>query len=172
MLNLNSIMVGTMQPKVMVKFYGKIFDRKPEMADEEWAGWLVGSSYFNVGRHSEMGGLAKDPGRVMFNLETEQVKEEYARMVKAGAKSVKGPYQMEGMWIATLSDPDGNYFQLMSPWKGEDKKATHYICTGGCKGMSDHPGVCNTEGCPLKGDELTPCDCTDGGHFGKWGTDL
>ena len=33
------------------------------------------------------------------------------------------PYalEMEGMpttWIATLEDPDGNYFQLMTPFEG------------------------------------------------------
>ncbi len=27
--------------------------------------------------------------------------------------------EIEGFWIATLADPDGNYFQLMTPW--EDK---------------------------------------------------
>ena len=157
-----------MRPKVMAEFYEKIFDKRPEMADEDWAGWLVGSSFFNVGKHSKMSGKTKDPGRIMFNLETEQVKEEFARMTDLGAKPVKDPYEMEGMWIATLADPDGNYFQLMSPWKGENKKAMHYICTGGCEGISGHPGVCNTEGCPLKGHELIPCDCADGKHFGKW----
>jgi len=39
-------------------------------------------------------------------------------MVKLGAVSIKEPYEIEGMWIATLADPDGNYFQLMNPWKG------------------------------------------------------
>jgi len=36
---------------------------------------------------------------------------------RVGAVVVKEPYQMDGMpgWIATLADPDGNYFQLMSP---------------------------------------------------------
>jgi len=24
---------------------------------------------------------------------------------------------LEGGWIATFADPDGNYFQLMSPWE-------------------------------------------------------
>jgi predicted enzyme related to lactoylglutathione lyase len=28
---------------------------------------------------------------------------------------IKEPYEMEGGWIATLADPDGNYFQLVSP---------------------------------------------------------
>jgi len=34
-----------------------------------------------------------------------------------GAETVKEPYEMGSLWIATFADPDGNYFQLMSPWK-------------------------------------------------------
>jgi predicted enzyme related to lactoylglutathione lyase len=52
-------------------------------------------------------------------LETPEVDKEYKRMVKEGAKAIKAPYEMEKMLIATLEDPDGNYFQLMSPWKEE-----------------------------------------------------
>jgi predicted enzyme related to lactoylglutathione lyase len=62
-----------------------------------------------------MGGQAKDPGRIMFNFETAQVQEEFARIKAGGATVIREPYQMEGGSIATLADPDGNYFQLMSP---------------------------------------------------------
>jgi hypothetical protein len=41
---------------------------------------------------------------------------------------------------------------------------THYVCTGGCGGVSDKPGVCQTASCPLHHHELKPCDCTDGKH--------
>lgn len=111
-------MIGTMQPKVMAEFYEKVFDKKPDMAEEGWAGWQIGACFFGVGEHSEMGGKAKDPGRVMFNLETTQVKEEFARIKATGATVIKEPYEMQGAWIATFADPDGNYFQLMSPWEG------------------------------------------------------
>jgi predicted enzyme related to lactoylglutathione lyase len=117
MLNLNSIMVGTMQPKEMSEFYKKIFDKAPDMSEGGWSGWLVGSTFFNVGEHSEMNGKTKDPGRVMFNLETKEVKEEFERIKKAGATVIKEPYEMGGAWIATFADPDGNYFQLMTPWE-------------------------------------------------------
>ena len=112
-------MLGTMQPKVLVAFYEKMLGKKPDMEEGEWAGWQVGSAFFSVGQHSQMKGMAKDPGRVIFNFETETVAEEFKRMVEAGAKAIKEPYNMHGMWIGTLADPDGNYFQLMSPWKDE-----------------------------------------------------
>ena len=43
---------------------------------------------------------------------------EFARLVAAGATVVREPYhpgEMTEATIATLSDPDGNYFQLVSP---------------------------------------------------------
>ena len=120
MLNLNSMMIGTMQPKVMADFYEKVFGKKPDMAEDKWYGWSVGSSFFSIGEHSEMNGMAKEPGRIMFNLETKEVKEEFDRIKGIGTKVIKEPYQMDGsMWIATFADPDGNFFQLMSPWEGK-----------------------------------------------------
>lgn len=118
MLNLNSLMVGSMQPKKLAEFYEQVFNKKPDMADGNWAGWQVGSCFFGVGEHSEMIGKTKEPGRIMFNLETKEVKEEFAR-IKAikGTAVIKEPYEMQGAWIATFADPDGNYFQLMTPWE-------------------------------------------------------
>ena len=112
-------MLGTQQPQVLAAFYEKIIGRPAEMVDGSWSGWQVGSSFFAVGEHSEMRGAAKEPGRVLFNFETKEVKAEFERMKAAGAGVIKAPYEMQGMWIATLADPDGNYFQLMSPWEGD-----------------------------------------------------
>jgi predicted enzyme related to lactoylglutathione lyase len=117
MLNLNSIMIGTKQPQALATFYEKVLGKPADMVDNEngFFGWQVGSSYFSVLDHSEMGGKTKDPGRVMMNFETTQVKEEFERMKAAGAIVIRAPYEMGGGWIATLADPDGNYFQLVTP---------------------------------------------------------
>ena len=40
----------------------------------------------------------------------------------------------------------------------------HYICLGGCRGVSENPGVCQTAGCEHFGHELVECPCTDGLH--------
>jgi predicted enzyme related to lactoylglutathione lyase len=117
MLNLNSVMIGTKQPKALATFYEKILGKPADMVDNEngFFGWQVGNSYFSVLDHSEMGGKTKDPGRVMMNFETTQVKEEFERMKAVGAIVIRAPYEMGGGWIATLADPDGNYFQLVTP---------------------------------------------------------
>ena len=117
MLDLNSVMIGTKQPQVLAAFYEKVLGKPAEMIDEEngfW-GWQVGSTFLGILNHSEMGGSAKDPGRVMINFETSQVKDEFERIRDDGATVVREPYEMGGGWIATLADPDGNYFQLMPP---------------------------------------------------------
>ena len=109
-------MVGSMQPKVLAEFYEKVLGKPADMAEGNWYGWQVGSAFFSIGQHSQMKGQTKDPGRVMFNFETKKVKEEFERIKGLGAKVIAEPYQMESAWIATFADPDGNYFQLMSPW--------------------------------------------------------
>ncbi|MBI3335568.1 MAG: hypothetical protein HY001_03665 [Candidatus Portnoybacteria bacterium] len=43
----------------------------------------------------------------------------------------------------------------------------HYICTGGCKGMSDTPGTCQAQDCPKYQMPLEECDCANGKHYGK-----
>jgi predicted enzyme related to lactoylglutathione lyase len=117
MLNLNSVMIGTKQSKVLSDFYEKVLGKPADMADAEngFAGWQVGSANFSILEHSEMGGKAKDPGRVLLNFETAEVKEEFERIKAAGATVIREPYEMGGGMIATLADPDGNYFQLVTP---------------------------------------------------------
>lgn len=117
MLNLNSIMVGTSQIQVMADFYEKVFGKPADMKEGEWHGWSVGNTFISFGSHSEVHGQAKEPQRMIFNLETKEVKEEFDRIKGVGATVIKEPYEMGSAWIATLADPDGNYFQLMTPWE-------------------------------------------------------
>jgi len=111
-------MIGTSQVKVLAEFYEKVFDKSPDMEEGGWYGWSVGKTFFSIGEHSEVKGKAKEPQRMIVNLETKEVKEEFKRIKRIkGITVIKEPYEMGGGWIATLADPDGNYFQLMTPWE-------------------------------------------------------
>ena len=46
----------------------------------------------------------------------------------------------------------------------KNKKEDHYICLGGCRGVSKFPGVCQTPGCANHHHQLVKCNCTDGLH--------
>ena len=41
----------------------------------------------------------------------------------------------------------------------------HYVCTGGCEGVSDDSAaVCQAEGCQKFSQPLSKCDCADNQH--------
>jgi hypothetical protein len=44
----------------------------------------------------------------------------------------------------------------------------HYICKGGCKGVSTVPGICMSLNCASHLHNLEECDCTDGKHYGAF----
>ncbi len=117
MLNLNSLMIGTQDPQKLAAFYEKVVGKKADMEEGGWYGWSVGSCFLSIGEHDKVKGKSQNPERLILNFETKEVKEEFERIKKLGAKVIKEPYEMGGGWIATFEDPDGNYFQLMTPWE-------------------------------------------------------
>lgn len=118
MLNLNSLLIGTDNIERLSAFYEDLFERKADMEEDGYFGWQVGECFFTVGKHSDVSGQAKNPQRIILNFETREVDEEFERIKDIdGVTVIKEPYEMEGGLIATLADPDGNYFQLITPWK-------------------------------------------------------
>ncbi len=123
MLNLNSIMIGSENPKVLAEFYEKVLGKKPDMAEEGWYGFNAGNCFMSIGSHDKVKGKSNNPERLIMNFETKEVKKEFERIKGLGSTVVAEPYQMgegdESAWIATFADPEGNYFQLMPPWESE-----------------------------------------------------
>lgn len=120
MLDLASIMIGSEDPKELSEFYEKVLEKKPDWADYGYYGFVAGKTFISIGPHDKVKGKSQNPERIMLNFETPDVKGEFARIKALGATVIAEPYQMgkeEKGWIATFADPDGNYFQLMPPWK-------------------------------------------------------
>ena len=121
-MNFNSILIGSDDPQRLIDYYNRLLG-EPIMAEGGYAGWLVGSGFVSVGPHSEVHGPNVAPGRLIWNIETTNVRGEFDRFRAAGAIVVREPYEFaEGTdsWIATLADPDGNYFQLVAPMRPDD----------------------------------------------------
>jgi len=119
MLSLNTVMINSEDPKALTAFYTKIFG-DPAWSDESYNGWQLGAAYLMIGPHSEVKGTNETPGRIIVNLETPDVRGEFARIKGVGAEVVQEPYQPgeasdQEFLLATFADPDGNYFQLASP---------------------------------------------------------
>lgn len=125
-MNFNSILIGSEDPKRLVDYYTKLFG-EPAMSDGGYTGWLLGSGFVTVGPHDEVTGKNTQPGRLIWNIETVDVKGEFDRMKAAGAIVIREPYSFEGYpdsLIATLADPDDNYFQLMTPMSPDGANAS------------------------------------------------
>jgi predicted enzyme related to lactoylglutathione lyase len=124
-LNLNTVMLGSENPKQLADFYSKVLGApNPEWSDEAngWFGFKAGDGGIAIGPHSEVTGKNQQPGRVMMNFATADVKAEFERIKEAGAEVVAEPYEpggAGGMLLCTFADPDGNYFQLAPPWQSE-----------------------------------------------------
>lgn len=129
-MKFSGVLIGTEDPKRLKDYYSKLFG-KPAWEMGGYFGWQFGDGGIAFGAHDKVKGTNKEPGRIIWNLETEDVKAEFEKLHRAGATVVREPYDPgEGDgYIATLSDPDGNYFQLMSPMpspeEAEEKTSEH-----------------------------------------------
>ena len=116
-MNFNSVLIGSENPDRLAAYYTKLFG-EPGWSDGGYTGWMIGSGAITIGPHSEVKGRNVHPGRLILNIETPDVKADFERLKAAGATVVREPYTLDdaaAAWVATLADPDDNYFQLMSP---------------------------------------------------------
>ena len=123
-LNLNNIMLGSEDSKKLADFYAKVLGApNPDWSDEAngWFGFQAGDGSLAIGPHSEVQGRSQQPGRIMLNFSTPDVNGEFERIKGLGGEVIAEPYNPGGgeMLMCTFADPDGNYFQLATPWNAE-----------------------------------------------------
>jgi len=110
-------MIFSDNPKRLNEFYQKVFQGKTDWSGGDFFSYRVGDGHLVIGPHDKVSGMSSNPERIMINYYTDDVKGEFERVKSLGAKVIAEPYQPEedpDSWVATLADPDGNYFQLTS----------------------------------------------------------
>ena len=120
MLKLSSIFIYSEEPRRLADFYQAVFQKDPSMDDGGYVGFMVGETFLFFGPHDKVHGSSTQPERILLNFETNEVEAEFERITKLGAQVIAKPYhpmEDESVWIATLADPDGNYFQINTPWE-------------------------------------------------------
>jgi len=122
-LDLSGVMLGSEDSARLAALYTKVLGA-PGYEQDGWYGYRIGRGNLMIGPHSEVHGQSAEPARVMLSLVTPDVAAAFAAWRDAGAGVVAEPYQPSpdeapDMWLATLTDPDGNYVQLGTPWEDD-----------------------------------------------------
>lgn len=122
MLNFGSVLVSSEDPKRLADFYKMVLQKDPDWSENGYYGFKAGNGAIMFGPHDKVHGRNANPERVLFNYETGDVKREFERLRTLGAAVVAEPYSPDedgNMLIATFSDPDNNYFQVVTPWEAD-----------------------------------------------------
>jgi predicted enzyme related to lactoylglutathione lyase len=116
-MQFSGILIGSEHPERLAEYYTRLFG-EPGWNDGGYVGWLIGGAGVTVGPHDQVKGANGEAGRIIWNVDSPDVRADFARFKSAGAIVVREPYNFEqapDTWIATFADPDGNYFQLVTP---------------------------------------------------------
>jgi hypothetical protein len=88
-------MIGSEDPEALGRFYGSVLGA-PTWEDQGFIGWQLGGAGLMIGAHSEVKGRNEMPGRVIWNLETPDVRGEFER-IKGGK-----PFDIARPWFDEL----------------------------------------------------------------------
>lgn len=106
---IGSLLVGSSQVDAMKEWYTQAFDVTPN----DMGALEFGPVQFFVEAHSEVSGPAKDPARIVVNLDVDDCRAIEARLESMGATWIRKVEQMPFGLIGTVADPDGNYVQII-----------------------------------------------------------
>jgi predicted enzyme related to lactoylglutathione lyase len=118
MITVSAVHISSESPKELGAFYQKILGIDPELQTDGETILMVSGVRLVIQSHDQVRGKNSHPERLFLDLLVQDIEAEFKRIVALGAAVVQEPYSFdeEGMnlMFATLADPDGNYFQLMS----------------------------------------------------------
>jgi predicted enzyme related to lactoylglutathione lyase len=120
MVTISVINISSEHPQELGAFYRQVLGIEPEWQLDMGTGFRLGNVELVILGHDQVRGKNSQPARLFFNLNVDDVSAEFARVVAVGASIIQEPYSFPEpggeaqLVLATLADPDGNYFQLMS----------------------------------------------------------
>jgi predicted enzyme related to lactoylglutathione lyase len=98
----------------LVPFYRDVLGLPVHSVRPDWVSFRFGEMRLNLGLHSQVAGVSRDPYRIMVHLGVRDIHALYARLKERGVEFIRPPEREEwGGWVATFRDPDGNVLQLL-----------------------------------------------------------
>ncbi len=93
-MDFNSILIGSEDPKGLTEYYTKLFGAP--VWEGDYTGWQLGSGWITVGPHDQVKGRNANPGRIIWNIETADVRGEFERLKSAGGNCRAGAIRTWG----------------------------------------------------------------------------
>ena len=99
--------------EAMARFYRDQLGLVPRTSKSDFINFDRRGLRLSVSVHDRVGGVSRDPHRIMVNLLVDDIHALHARLTRAGVVFTRPP-QVEdwGGQVATFLDPDGNMLQL------------------------------------------------------------
>jgi predicted enzyme related to lactoylglutathione lyase len=110
---IGSLLIGSSQVDAMKDWYRKAFDVK----ENDMGAFEFGAVQLFVETHSDVSGPAKEPARVLINLDVDDARALGEHLKSIGSRFVREVEKNEHALIGTVADPDGNYIQIIQ-WGG------------------------------------------------------
>lgn len=106
---IGSLLVGSSQPEVMKDWYQRCFG----VSQNQMGAFDFGPVQLFIEPHSEVSGPAKEPARVIINLNVDDCRTLEKHLRSQNVRWVREVEQMPFGLIGTVADPDGNYVQII-----------------------------------------------------------
>ncbi len=106
---IGSLLVGSSNVAAMKDWYRSAFG----VAENDMGAFALGPVQLFIEEHSEVSGPAKEPARIVINLDVDDCRGLEAHLAGQGVTWVREVEQMPFGLIGTVADPDGNYVQII-----------------------------------------------------------
>jgi hypothetical protein len=115
---LGGLVLGSTDPQRLHDWYKAAFAPEAEPVQEEMPvlALELGGTWLIFERRDDVAERAAEPGRVLFNIEVDDIRAAEERLNGLGVtwiRPVSEPAPGEPVRLATVEDPDGNYPQII-----------------------------------------------------------
>lgn len=114
---LQSMLLASTDPDRLGEWYATAFEPQEDTKVDQYRLLRFGSFYLMIDRRGDIQERNPDPARVIINLDVGDARAVVERLERLGTTWVAELDDRDGTLMATATDPDGNYVQLvqMSP---------------------------------------------------------
>ncbi|MAX11810.1 MAG: hypothetical protein CL710_05995 [Chloroflexi bacterium] len=112
-MKLAGVIIWTQNFDEMINFYKEVLDLKPKSLRKNFVNFEWHNLKLSISVHEKVIDTAKDPFRIMINLESDDIFSIYDDLLAKGVEFIREPEDESWGFVASFYDPDGNILQLI-----------------------------------------------------------